>query len=278
MISFESALNSIPATQASFSDYDWIRPVSDLGDAVDRWRQNNFYEEGKMTITDAINTLVNVHNEIDKTQIFYHNYPEKQELMATILQEMDAFAQLKTSMDPYTITSAAAKYNDNLEKARSEHYRKYLREKCEEYNRNNHNIVTIWYEPVGATVGYNGTGGYRSATVGRWSNGQFIHIESPKYQRLISEVPDQIKYDFGIYCWDTFLDMKNDRMVEELKLRGVQIETLERPGDTYNTGGSSGSSSSIKTQSTPSVPSTVPSTVDTYNHNNNNISHTSGSF
>jgi len=232
-MNFESALNSIPATDAAFNEYFWIEPVSRFGEIIDEIKKDAFYTGSQSTYGAAIGTLQNVNKILEQTQIFYHDNPEKKQVLEQIIQRMQALQQAKSSLDSSKIKSDVVKYNDNLESARVKHYGDYLVSVCDDYNSSNNNIIQVDYVPPNSIGALHDT--KMTKTARGWVNGTFYPIESFNYDRIISEKRDKINYDRtfldGVHLIKWF-DLSNAEMVKELEKRGFQIQTIDRPAGT----------------------------------------------
>ena len=232
---FEAALSSIPETEEAFNNYDWVRPVTSYLQLVDNISTNNFYVGGT-SISDAIEKLKNIDEALNQTQIFYQTDDSgKRNLLVSIVQRLDEFMQKKMFIDSRTLGIDIGRYNDNLERARTRYYRKFLRQQCDEYNhRSNRRVMAIDYYFEGTHPDYFDAGEYYDEFWKETDTG-FQQLRSRTRYPVTTEyykIYDEIHYN-ALLPIDTFFDMKNDEMVKALQKRGYKTETFERPSDTY---------------------------------------------
>ena len=200
------------------TDDDWLYISPNLG----------FKDEAAQGETDINQIITNIKDVIEKVVEYGSAFANGTDNIQNAISCLETAKNVLARMGEYNIAQNMTKYNDNKEKAMSEHYREYLQEQCRNYDATSRNI-TVWYGP--------GMGNYY---VGKWVNGTFqlnmdMVIENDViHDRSLGTVAeyDRINCDRFIKSWDTFFDMHNDTMVKELEKRGFQLMELTRPADT----------------------------------------------
>ena len=239
MYDFEEGLKSIPATREAL-DMPWLENISQYGEFIKHLNGDNFYE-GSPSISETVEVLHDIGAVIESTEIFYHIYPEKRELLNKIISNMEELRAKKTAMDPALIMRDVDKYNDNLEEAKTGAYRDYLIECCKIYNNSDTRVTSFRYWFKGREYnGYANNGSY-TQDVGHYDENGWVTTggTTTKYpiDEILWEKRDKIKYQQFITTPKTRYLTSNDNLVKALQVRGWKdLKYITRPSETEFSG------------------------------------------
>lgn len=211
------------------TDDDWLYISPNLG----------FKDEAAQGETDINQIITNIKDVIEKVVDYGSAFANGTDNIQNAISCLETAKNVLARMGEYNIAQNMTKYNDNKEKAMSEHYREILQDYCRQwdaYADGNINYCTRWYSPSRGRI-----------TIGWWSGGYFQRGTLQDSDRVLTDTGigtvygepkeyDQIGCDRFIKSFDSFLDMRNSRMVAELEKRKYELNfeliDFERPADT----------------------------------------------
>lgn len=215
-----------------------------IEDSINRMKMDNFYANDSGTITKSKEDLETLDKAVQDTGILYEMYPEKKELMARILQEIEDLKQTKTNMDSSIIARDCDTYNDNLEAAKEGYMNVLLKKGCQEYNNNPCPLEYTFRKipqakvngPLETTTQYayvsDGVLHKRSGSVYAPHGYQFVEAKT-KYDK-ISEDQANHQGNNMIASMTETIKQANKFMAKQLNGRGLRTPRSEtRPDHTY---------------------------------------------
>ena len=230
-VTFEDGVEYIPPTEECLQ-YQWVLNGPVLVGIIEELKEDNFVSGG-MSISEGIDILNEADKELDESNYFYVDFPDKKPLMEEIIQLMTAYKAAKTSIDPQILSQAITQYNNNLELALKTFFNNYLKKICVAYNNSGDNRIRL------SIMVYNKERNYaHQEALATWSGDRLV----PKnYTLRYGEkfLPDTI-------TWDTIktdalkttsnsiegLDAANRVLMSELSKRGISFQTIdERPSE-----------------------------------------------
>lgn len=179
--------------------------------------------------TDSVNKAENVSSDIesDKARVVEtellvqgENGQQAQTYIVNAKQNLEEVKQTLNSIrNDNDFRSRMVKFNDNLEKAKKEKYRDYLRGKCDEFN-DMKKITAYWYYDMDPNHGDGCERYYQlSASELKSQSVPQLGMSNDNTKNVINYEYDSIWCDRFIKSWDTFLDMQNDTIYKNLKDR-----------------------------------------------------------
>lgn len=211
---FERYMASISADDVNKTP--WVNNVSNIKSIVEGLNTDAFSKYDSSSISSTISELEDIHQKVMQTNYFYTQDDDtKPELMARIQENMNKLKELKTQLQTDNLPSDAVKYNDNVEEAQREYYRRRMKTMADGYNGSSKRYLLMSY-PTDCTC--------QPMEVYRITESGPQKISSTYY-------PDgQNTYDYIKYSDRDSLE----ELVRKLKMRGFckEFKGVQRPSDT----------------------------------------------
>ena len=116
--------------------------------------EDNYYTSDSGSISQSIDQVKELKNQIDKTGILFKYYPEQKAKFDNVISEMQDYKSQKTSMQPSTLNKEIEQYDKSLYAAKFAWDTHELLNKADEYNADPYKIYEQYEKEstVGNTI------------------------------------------------------------------------------------------------------------------------------
>ena len=119
---------------------------------VNSMAEDNYYTSDSGSITQSIQQVKDLRDQIDKTGILFKYYPEQKTKFENVISEMQDYKNQKTSMQPSTLNNEIDKYDKSLYAAKNAWDTSEMLEVANQYNANPYKLWEQFTKEVGNTI------------------------------------------------------------------------------------------------------------------------------